>query len=136
MTLRLFWRGAFVLLFALVTWLTLTPNPEETKPSLAIARFIAEILFHDERFSDKVAHFLAYAALGGSAVFAGLTLGGRRLFVIAALALYGASLEFLQGVGGVRAAEFGDAVANALGAVFAFPAALALERLAAKSAAS
>jgi len=129
MTARHFWCGAFVILFALVTWLTLTPNPDETKPSLAIARFLAELLFHDPRLSDKVAHFLAYSALGGSAAFAGLKIAGRRAPVIAALALYGAFLEYLQGLGGVRAAEFADAIANSLGVLFAFPAALFIERL-------
>jgi len=129
MIVRRFWRGVFFILFVLVTWLTLTPNPDETKPSLAIARIIAEILFHDQSLSDKVAHFLAYSALGGSAAFAGLSLGGRRVYIIAALAAYGATLEYLQGLGGVRSAEFADAIANSLGAIFSFPAALAIERL-------
>jgi len=136
MNIRRFWCGVFVLLFFLVTWLTLTPNPDETKPSLAIARFIAELLFHDQSLSDKVAHFLAYSALGGSAALAGLRLGGRRAYVIAALAAYGATLEYLQGLGGVRSAEVADAIANSLGAVFSYPVALAIERLAARSAAT
>lgn len=124
------WRGVFAALFIMVTYLTLTPNPDDTKPSIAIARFIAELLFHDERFGDKVAHFMAYAALGGAAAFAGLAIAGRRAYLIGALAIYGALLEFIQGLGGVRAPEFADALANSLGALAAFPAALAVERLA------
>lgn len=124
------WRGVFAALFIMVTYLTLTPNPDDTKPSIAIARFIAELLFHDERFGDKVAHFMAYAALGGAAAFAGLAIAGRRAYLIGALAIYGALLEFIQGLGGVRAPEIADALANSLGALAAFPAALAVERLA------
>lgn len=129
MSSRKVWRGVFALLFVFVTWLTLTPNPDDTAPSLAIARFLAELIFQNAAFADKIAHFLAYAALGGSAALADLRAGGRRSGVILALALYGGALEYLQGAGGVRVAEFADAVANATGALAAFPATLAIERL-------
>ena len=127
MTVRMFWRGAFALLIVFVTWQTLTPDPDETEPSIAIARFIAELLFDDPRLGDKVAHFLAYSALGGSAALAHLELANRRWMTIAALAAYGALLEFLQGLGGVRAPELADALANSTGALAAFPAALLIE---------
>ncbi|MCB2112624.1 MAG: VanZ family protein [Parvularculaceae bacterium] len=133
MNVRLFWRGVFILLFVFVTWLTLTPNPDETKPSLAIARFIAQLIFHDQSLGDKVAHFLAYSALGGSAALSGFAIGGRRAALIAALAVYGALLEYVQGLGGVRSPELADAVANSLGALFSFPVALFFERLAART---
>lgn len=129
MKVRNWWRGLFLLLVVFVTWQTLTPDPDDTKSSIAIARFIAELIFHDERFGDKVAHFLAYAALGGSAALGHLQIAGRRWLTIAALASYGALLEYLQGQGGVRAPEIADALANSSGAIAAFPAALMVERL-------
>lgn len=128
MTARKVWRGVFAVLIIFVTWQTLTPDPDDTEPSIAIARYIAELLFHDERLGDKVAHFFAYAALGASAAFAHLEIRGRRSIVVAALALYGALIEYLQGIGGVRVAEFADAIANLSGAAAAFPAALFIER--------
>ncbi len=123
------WRGVFALLAVFITWQTLTPDPDTTEPSIAIARFIAELLFHDQRFADKVAHFLAYAALGGSAAFGELRIAGRRLFAAIALAAYGCALEFLQGLGGVRVAEFADAAANSLGVVASFASVLFIESL-------
>lgn len=122
-----FWRVVFVLVFVGVTWLTLTPNPHDTQSSLAIARFIAEVLFHNQQFGDKVAHFLAYATLGATAAFAHFRIADRRVLVIVALAVYGGLLEFLQGFGGIRVADFADALANASGALAVYPAALAIE---------
>ena len=136
MNFRMFWRGAFALLIAFVTWQTLTPDPDNTEPSIAIARFIAELLFHDARLGDKVAHFLAYSALGGSAAFAHLELANRRWLTIAALAAYGGLLEFLQGFGGVRLPELADALANSSGALAAYPAALMIERALARATAA
>jgi len=127
------WRGVFALLISFVTWQTLTPDPDNTEPSIAIARFIAELLFHDARLGDKVAHFLAYSALGGAAAFAHIQIANRRWLTIAALAAYGAFLEYLQGLGGVRVPEVVDALANSSGAVAAFPAALLIERALAKA---
>lgn len=128
MTSVRFWRVLFVVLFAVVTYLTLTPNPDDTDDGMAIMRWISAIVFGSGEFGDKVAHFSAYAALGGSAAFAGLTLLGRRSIVILALAAYGAALEALQGWGGVRVADAYDALSNSLGVLVAYPAAMALER--------
>lgn len=129
MTFRLAWRGVFSLLIVLVTYETLTPDIDKTKSGLAIARFIAEALFQNTRYADKVAHFLAYAALAGSATFAAIRIGGKRWAVILALAVYGVALEILQGVGGVRVGDLADAAANTSGAAFAFFAALAFENM-------
>lgn len=126
------WRGVFAQLIFFITWQTLTPDPDDTEPSIAIARFIAELLFHDPRFGDKVAHFLAYSALGGAAAFAHINIANRRWLTIAALAAYGAFLEYLQGLGGVRVPEIADALANSSGVVAAYPAALLIERALAK----
>ena len=118
------WRFAFICLALFITWQTLTPSPEEAEPGIALARWLAEILLHDPKRADKIAHFLAYAALGGSAAFAGFSLMGRHWPVVIAIALYGAALEGVQGFGGVRSPEIADAFANGLGALISFPAAL------------
>lgn len=109
-------RVLFALLFALVTYLTLTPNPEDTKAGFALTRWIATALFGDAQLADKVAHFFAYGALGAAAVWAHLKVLSKRRGSAVGLALYGVFLEWLQGVGGVRSPELADAVANALGA--------------------
>jgi hypothetical protein len=129
MTPKKFWRGVFALLAAFIAWQTLTPEPEEAKSGLAFARFLAEFLFHDAAYSDKVAHFLAYAALGATAGLGDLRLGGRRRLTVMALALFGVALEFLQGLGGVRVAELADALANAGGAFAGIGGVYAFDRL-------
>lgn len=120
MTLKKFWRGAFALLLLFVTWQTLTPDPEEAESGLAIARYLAELLFQNPGYADKIAHFLAYAALGGAAGLGDLRVNGKRRHAVLLLAIYGVLLELLQGLGGVRAAEFVDAFANAGGALTGF----------------
>lgn len=110
-------RIVFALLFVLVTWLTVTPNPDDTRESLAIARWISAMLLGDSAYSDKVAHFMAYASLGGAAALAQLRLAGRPVYTVVALALYGIALEGVQGAMGVRDPEIADALANACGAV-------------------
>lgn len=110
-------RLLFAALFIIVTYLTLTPNPDDTEGGLSITRWIAELLFGSGVFGDKVAHFGAYGVLAISAGLAQLSLFGRRSFVIIALAIWGVVLEGLQGLGGVRVADAGDALANAGGAL-------------------
>lgn len=127
MTALMMWRGLFALLLIFVTWQTLSPDPADTEQGFAIARMIANFLFHDAALADKVGHFMAYSALGASAAFAHLQFAGRRSMAIVGLALYGAFLEFMQSIGGVRSPEFADAVANSLGAILSYPAALAIE---------
>lgn len=110
-------RAVFVALLLFVTYMTLTPNPEETEGELSIARWISELLFGSGAFGDKVAHLLAYAALALSAMAADISVYGRKRFTLLALAAYGVLLEGLQGLGGVRSAEALDALANASGAL-------------------
>jgi len=124
-----FWRKVFVVLFVVVTVLTLTPNPDNTKAGFAITRWIAKFFLGHEELGDKVAHFLAYAALAGAAVMARLQFFGRLIFTVLALGVYGAALEGLQAFGGVRDPEAVDAMANAIGALAAYPAALLLRRI-------
>ncbi len=83
-------------------------------------RWISEKLFGDAALNDKVAHFAAYGVLGFSAFFAKVWLFGRQILTVIALALYGAFLEVVQGLGGVRQPEIADAIANMLGAVAGF----------------
>ena len=126
------WRAIFFLLSIFITWQTLTPDPDNTKPSLAIAEWIAKLLFHSGEQGDKVAHFCAYAALGATAAMAQFSFMGKRSFIICILALYGVVLEGLQGLGGVRDPELADALANSLGALSAFPLAIHLSGIALK----
>jgi VanZ family protein len=127
MTYKKFWRGVFALLLLFVTWQTLTPDPDDSKSGLAIARLLAELLFHSPEYADKVAHFLAYAALGGAGGLGDMRIGGRRLAMVLCLAVYGMLLEFLQGLGGVRVAEVVDAFANAGGALAGFAGAFVVD---------
>ncbi|MEO1137581.1 MAG: VanZ family protein [Pseudomonadota bacterium] len=127
MTPNLPWsRILFGFLLALVTFLTLTPNPDDTEPGFALTRWIADLLLGNSAFADKIAHFLAYAALGATAYWAKLTVFSRRIGAAFALALYGVVLEGLQGLGGVRSPELGDALANAFGALGGIAGAVAL----------
>ncbi len=122
-------RILFGLLLALVTYLTLTPNPEDTETGFALTLWIAEALLRNPALADKIAHFLAYASLGAMAAWAHLTLFSKRRFTAIALALYGAALEGLQGLGGVRTPEVADAAANGLGALAGLGGAIILARM-------
>ncbi len=117
------WRGVFVLCLLLVTWLTLTPNPDDTESGMAITRWFARMLFGDEALSDKLAHFGAYGLLGVLALPARVNLLNQKWAAPALLAVYGVLLEGVQGLGGVRTPELADAVANAGGAGAGFVAA-------------
>ena len=125
--MRIFWSVLFVLLFALITWLTLTPDPQETPNDIAFVQWLASTFLGDPARADKVAHFLGYAALGGSLTLSAFRIAGRRWAGIAALTFYGLFLEQAQGWGGVRQSDIFDALANMLGAVAAYPAALLFE---------
>ncbi len=125
----LFWaRGLFAALFILVTYLTLTPNPEDTDAGFALARWVAVFVLGDSGLADKVAHFMAYGALGAAAFLARFDLFRTRWALPLALAGYGAALEGMQGLGGVRSPELADAVANFLGVVTAYAGATLLAK--------
>lgn len=122
-------RIVFAALATLVTWLTLTSNPDNTESGFVLARAIAAMVFSDPALADKVAHFLAYAALGAFAFWGRLHMKAFIWLTPLALAAYGGGLELLQGLGGIREAEFADAFANALGACAGYLGAYALSRL-------
>ena len=126
----LFWpRILFGFLFLLVTFLTLTPNPDDTEAGFAMTRWIAELLFGNPALADKVAHFAAHGVLGAAAAWAHITLLSKRRFTALALGVYGIVLEGLQGLGGVRTPEVADAAANGLGAVAGVGGAILLGRI-------
>ncbi|WDI30070.1 VanZ family protein [Hyphococcus flavus] len=127
MSPSLLWpRIVFGVLMVVVTFLTLTPNPVESEPGFALTRWISSLLLGDAENADKIGHFLAYAVLGVTAFWARLAIFSKRWSVVIALAFYGAALEGLQGLGGVRSPELADAFANSLGAVSGFLAGAAL----------
>jgi VanZ family protein len=130
---RIVWaRGLFVVLLGVVTYLTLTPNPDEAEKGFAAARFIAVLLFGDAQLGDKVAHFAGYGALGASAFWAGIKIFAHRRWTPLVLGVYGALLEGVQGLGGVRSPELADALANAFGAFAGFAGAVVLAMVIAK----
>lgn len=65
--------------------------------------------------NDKVAHVVIYALLSG---WFSLLAGRSELLwrVLPGLIAYGALIEVLQGLTDYRSAEFGDVIANSLGA--------------------
>lgn len=117
MTLRTLLRAGLFALLAFVTFETLTPDPDDTKTEMGVAQLIALFLFGGPALADKVAHFTAYFSLAIAAGVARLAPAGRDWLLAVALGAYGALLEVLQGLGGVRDAEWRDGFANALGAV-------------------
>jgi len=119
-------RGLFIALLVIVTFLTLTPDPDDTEKGFAAARFVAAFLFGDPQLADKVAHFAAYAALGAAAFWAQIAVFARKRWAPVLLAAYGVALEGVQGLGGVRTPELTDAIANGLGALAGFGAAVVL----------
>lgn len=126
-------RLVFIALLAFVTWMTLTPDPDDAAVGFDIARFIAEIVFGDGRLADKVAHFGAYVALGVAAAVA-LPGAAQTLVAVAGLSVYGAALEGVQALGGVREPDALDAAANAAGAAFGAALAVALVVIARRAA--
>lgn len=116
MNLTVALRAGFALLLALVTWLTLGPIDDEPAQGFAPLQWLAAALFGDPAQADKIGHFLAYAALGATAALGRLDLAGRAALTVAALALYGLTLEGAQGLMGHRDADLLDALANAAGA--------------------
>lgn len=128
-----FARALFALLLGAVTWLTLTPSPEDADAGFKIMRWIANVLLGDSALGDKVAHFTAYAALGAAAFWGRLGVSYSPPLVLAG---YGALLEIVQGMGGVRSPELADGLANMAGAVAGYIAAVTLTRFLSKAAAS
>ncbi len=79
-------------------------------------------------FRAFVGHALAYAVLAACAVLAQRL--PRPAVTFAAVVAYGAALEVVQGAMGLRSMQWGDVLANALGAALGIGTAILLLRLA------
>jgi len=77
------------------------------------------LLPFDLPYGDKLTHFIAYFGLMGWFSQIYHTDYHRRLYMISFL-LLGISLEILQGLGGIRSADWQDVVANFMGIVLAW----------------
>lgn len=99
------WLSLGWIMVLMVTYLSLIPSPPE--------------LYIEFEFIDKVEHFFAYFIL--MMWFAQIYQTDKgRIFYLLLFVLMGITLEILQGVGGVRFFEYGDMLANSLGALFAW----------------
>ena len=92
------WYGCGLLLLALVT-----------------VQFLQPLSGNEPEINDKLGHFVIYTMLSG---WFGLLVTGRRwlLAVWFGLVVYGIAIEGLQGLTEYRSAEWGDVIANSLGA--------------------
>ncbi|NHK29269.1 hypothetical protein FF098_015225 [Parvularcula flava] len=108
-------RICFAVLLLIVTILSLIPNPDGVPGGPAFSRWLSGVLFGTEDHADKVSHFVAYGALGGTAILAALKPFGRALLLPVLLIAYSGLMEILQGMGGVREADMADMLANAAG---------------------
>ena len=70
-------------------------------------------------YSDKIAHLIAYFILMGWFCQIYHTTYHRRLYLLS-FSLLGILLEILQGLGGVRSADWQDAVTNFIGIILAW----------------
>ena len=99
------WLSFGCLMILTVCYLSLTSSP----PELDI----------DFKYIDKLEHWLAYFVL--MLWFSQLYKSVRtRFFYLLFFILMGVVLEVLQGLGGIRYFEYGDMLANTLGAVTAW----------------
>ena len=92
---------------ARIVWLSLTPSPPQV----------------DFEQSDKLGHFLAYGLLMGWFCLLYIQEKTRMLYGIAFVAM-GIGLEFVQGWLGYRTFEVYDMVANTIGVLLGWGAAL------------
>lgn len=114
MILERIFRNLTVSLGVLVAILSLTPDPAVVTDSFDPGAWIAAQFFGRPEWGDKVSHFLAYAALAGSA---GIGFGPRFSHTVTAagLVVFGALIEVLQAMGGTREGDLIDILANAAG---------------------
>jgi hypothetical protein len=100
---KVYWSLGYAYL-GVILYLTLTPTPPSGP---------------DVPYADKWEHFLAYGIL--MAWFGQLLpVGKARLRWALGFAAMGGILEILQGLGGVRHAEWADFAANATGVVLGY----------------
>ena len=117
MTSTNFWRVLFVIFFIIVTYASLTPDPDTLDQSGGIMKWLASLLLGSEDHGDKIAHFLAYGALG-FCIFPGrLALFGRFALTFVALLGYGFLMEWMQSFSVERQTSMLDATANTAGLI-------------------
>jgi VanZ family protein len=104
---KILWLACGWSLIGLVVTLSLIPPPPPSTPFINLP------------YIDKLGHFLAYATLMGWFIQLYHSSHKRVQYVIGFIAL-GISLEILQGIGGIRHADWQDAVANSVGVLFAW----------------
>lgn len=102
--LRPLWLAIGWAMLGAVVFLSLTDSPPEVV---------------DFPLADKLEHLLAYAVLMGWFGQIHTATRSQRTW-LAALALMGVAIEYLQGWGGVRHFEPADMLANALGALLGY----------------
>lgn len=119
-------RVVFFVLLALVTILSLIPNPDDVPGGPAFSQWLARLLFGDAGNADKVSHFIAYGALGFTGILAALRPLGRVWLVPLMLLAYSGLIELAQMAGGVRHGDLADMAANGLGVAAGMAAALGL----------
>ena len=117
MQFQVVFRWVFWALMLIVPYLTLTPNPDDAAVGGSVTAWLAKMILGNAQFSDKVGHFVAYAALGSAAGLGQLRLFNHMMLTWAALVILGIALEFGQGFIAQRSPEFLDAVANSAGVV-------------------
>lgn len=126
--------GAIALTIA-IGILSVLPNPDDLTGGHDIGAILSKLLFGTPRYGDKVAHFIAYSALGTAGAL-GFSRGEplRLTIIVGILSMYGGVLELIQALGRVRVPDPLDFAANAaglgVGALVAFGLWHALSRLA------
>ena len=112
MRYRGLWLAGGWLICVAIVWLSLTPSP----PSVGI------------EYGDKLGHFVAYGALmyWFCQLYASRS---ARLGYAVGFAAMGVALEFIQGALGYRTFEVADMIANTLGVLLGWIAALILPRV-------
>ena len=128
MIAKRFWRTMFAVLIVIVTYASLTPDTENLDQGGGFVKWLASILLGSDEHSDKIGHFLAYAALGFCVLPGRLALLGQLALTFFALFVYGCLMEGLQGFSVERQMSTLDAVANTTGLIAGGVASLVFER--------
>lgn len=109
-------------------YLSLAPANDDPDAGFPLLRLLAAALLGDPSQQDKIGHFLAYAALAGTAIF-GFSGRLRPAFLASLAAGYGLLFEGLQGFLPGRDPSAADIAANGSGVAAGWLAAIILTRL-------